>query len=275
MKLKALISLFLSTPMMLHAQEQGSSHDSTSSQHSSKQLSGVTVSTSSQRLREHVESTQMGKVDLPLKMLLKTPSIGGEPDIIKALQLTPGVKRGTEGGIGMYVRGGGNDENLVLMDGAPVYNSGHLLGFFSVFNSSALKDVQLYKSSFPAQYGGRLSSVLDVRTKEGSLEEYHASGSIGLISSSLSLSGPIIKNKLSGIVSARRTYIDKVYRYIPYHFYDINSKLSFVADNRNHFYLNSYVGDDVLAMTNTSKDSAGQAFDVKSGMKLGNITGIM
>ncbi len=235
-------------------------------------LGEVTVTAGSQRLREHVASAKMGRIDLPVALLLKTPAIGGEPDIIKALQLTPGVKRGSEGGIGMYVRGGGNDENLILLDGAPVYNAGHLLGFFSVFNAASLKDVQLYKSSFPAQYGGRLSSVLDVRTKEGSLEDFKASGSIGLISSSLSLSGPIVKGRLAGIISARRTYIDKVFRYIPYHFYDLNAKLTYVADAHNRIYLSTYTGDDLLSMSNSSKDSAGGDMALKSGMKLGNTT---
>jgi hypothetical protein len=217
----------------------------------------------------------MGRIDLPVSMLLKTPAIGGEPDVIKALQLTPGVKRGTEGGIGMYVRGGGNDENLILLDGAPVYNAGHLLGFFSVFNAATLKDAQLYKSSFPAQYGGRLSSVLDVRTKDGKMDDYEATASIGLISSALSVSGPIIRNKLSGMLAVRRTYIDKVFTYIPYHFYDANVKLCYVSSPRDRIYLSSYSGDDVLNANNTIKDSTGAATQLQNKMKLGNLTGTL
>jgi hypothetical protein len=256
-----------------HQRISGDTARTTGASAAKNDLREVTVSASRQKLREHVAGTQMGRVDIPVALLLKTPAIGGEPDIIKALQLTPGVKRGTEGGIGMYVRGGGKDENLVLMDGAPVYNAGHLLGFFSVFNAASLKDAQLYKSSFPAQYGGRLSSVLDVRTKEGSLTDYRASASIGLISSSISLQGPIIKDKLSAIVSARRTYIDKVFKYIPYHFYDVNAKLTYVANSNNRFYLSSYKGDDLLRMSGASGKPDDSS--LQSGMKLGNTTGTL
>jgi hypothetical protein len=236
-----------------------------------KELAEVTVSSSARRQKEHVTNSQMGRVDLPVAMLLKTPAIAGEADVIKALQLTPGIKRGREGGIGMHVRGGGNDENLILLDGAPVYNAGHLLGFFSVFNGSSLKDVQLYKSSFPAQFGGRLSSVLDVRTKEGSLTDYNASANIGLISSSFSASGPIVKDKLAATISARRTYIDKVYTFIPYYFYDLNAKLTYVADKNNRIYLSTYTGKDQLSGYTSGKDSA-TSYSLRSAMNLGNTT---
>ncbi|WP_276131952.1 TonB-dependent receptor plug domain-containing protein [Polluticoccus soli] len=233
----------------------------------------VQITASGARLAKHVESTQMGKTEIPVSMLLKTPAIAGEPDIIKALQLTPGVKRGTEGNIGMFVRGGGNDENLILLDGAPVYNAGHLLGFFSIFNSSTLKDAQLYKSCFPAQYGGRLSSVLDVRTKEGSLADYKAAVSIGAIASSATVQGPILKDKLSFIVSGRRTYIDKVFSYIPYHFYDGNAKLTYVLDEKNRFYLSGYKGEDQLKTKPTSTDGYDQP--LKSNMHLGNESAVL
>jgi hypothetical protein len=270
---KALILLLLLTIIgKVNAQVSVSSTDSAVAKPKKNSLTEVTVSASSRRQKEHVESAQMGRIDIPLATLLKTAAIGGEPDVIKALQLTPGVKKGTEGGIGMYVRGGGNDENLILLDGAPVYNAGHLLGFFSVFNASSLKDVQLYKSSFPAQYGGRLSSVLDVRTKEGSLTDYKASASLGLISSTISLSGPIIKDKLSAIVSARRTYIDKVYKYIPYYFYDLNAKVTYVVDPRNRIYLSTYIGKDLLHSFTAERDST-TGYALRSGMKLGNTTG--
>jgi len=235
-------------------------------------LGEVTVAASDRKAKEYISNAQMGRVNLPVAMLLKAPAIGGEQDVIKALQLTPGVKRGTEGTVGMYVRGGGNDENLIMLDGAPVYNAGHLLGFFSVFNSASLQDVQLLKSAFPAQYGGRLSSVMDVTTKQGSLSEYSATASIGLISSAASVQGPILKDRLSGIVSARRTYVDKVFRYIPYHFYDLNAKLSFVADKRNRFYLSSYHGADVLRVQEAERESMGQK-ELQSGMNMGNTTG--
>jgi hypothetical protein len=201
----------------------------------------------------------------------RVPVMAGESDIIKALQLTPGVKRGTEGTIGMYVRGGGNDENLILLDGAPVYNAGHLLGFFSVFNTATLKDVQLYKSSFPVQYGGRLSSVLDVKTKEGSLTEYKGSASLGVISSAFSVQGPVVKDKLSIMLSGRRTYIDKVFKYIPYHFYDLNAKATYVVNSNNRLYLGVYKGDDVLKSP-SGNDTVSDAEQLKTGMKLGNQT---
>ena len=265
------MKLVLTLSLLLTAFAAGAQTDSAqTASRKNRELNEVSVSAGKRRLKEAVSSTQMGKVDLPVSLLLKAPAIAGEQDVIKALQLTPGVKRGTEGGIGMYVRGGGQDENLILMDGATVYNAGHLLGFFSVFNAAAVKDVQLYKSSFPAQYGGRLSSVLDVKTKEGSMTDYKATASIGLISSSASVSGPILKDKLSVSVAARRTYIDKVFRYIPYHFYDVNAKLSYVVNKHNRIYLSAYKGNDVLKMTTTdSSDGA----TVRSGMNLGNTIG--
>lgn len=236
-----------------------------------KSLGEVTVSASSGNMRRHIEGTQMGKLDIPLSMLSKAPSLAGEPDVIKALQLTPGVKRGSEGNIGMFVRGGGNDGNLILLDGAPVYNAGHLLGFFSVFNTAAVKDVDLYKSSFPAQYGGRLSSVLDIRTKEGCMTDYKASAGIGLISSSLAVQGPIVNDKLSFMVAGRRTYIDKVFKYVPYYFYDVNTKLTYIVNSRNRLYLSSYIGDDVLHATNMGGTSDKEQ-TVNTSMKLGNKT---
>lgn len=259
---------FLAVSLHSKAQEA----DSATMTRKDNSLNEVTISAIAQKAQEAVENTQMGKIDLPIKMLLKAPAIGGEQDVIKALQLTPGVKRGVEGGIGMYVRGGGNDENLILLDGATVYNAGHLLGFFSVFNAASLKDAQMYKSSFPAQYGGRLSSVLDVRTKDGSLTDYKASASIGLISSSVSIQGPILKNKLSAIASVRRTYIDKVFRYIPYHFYDGNAKLTYVATPQDRIYLSGYAGADVLKTSNGSKSVADTTGGIRSGMNLGNLT---
>lgn len=236
-----------------------------------KELQEVTVSGRQGNFKKQIESTQMGKLDIPVSLLAKAPSLAGEPDIIKALQLTPGVKRGTEGSIGMYVRGGGNDENLILLDGAPVYNAGHLLGFFSVFNTSSIKDVQLYKSCFPSQYGGRLSSVLDVKTKEGNLSDFQVNGSLGAIASALTVQGPILKDKLSFIVSGRRTYIDKVFKYIPYHFYDVNTKLTYVVNSKNRLYLSSYIGDDILK-TPSGQDTLPEQERFTTGMKLGNKT---
>lgn len=149
------------------------------------------------------ESSQMSVMTIPIKTVEKLPMLMGERDVIKALQLLPGVQSGSEGSSGLYVRGGGPDQNLILLDGVPVYNASHLFGFFSVFNNDAINSVDLIKGGFPAQYGGRLSSVIDIRMKEGHANEFHGKGSIGIISSKLMLEGPIIKNRVSFMVSAR------------------------------------------------------------------------
>ena len=155
-----------------------------------------------------VESTQMSAVEVSVEQIRNIPTIFGENDVIKALQLLPGVQGGTEGSAGMYVRGGGMDENLLLLDGVPVYNVNHMFGFFSVFNTDAVKNVTLYKGSFPARFGGRLSSVVDIRMKDGNEKKIQGSASIGLISSKFNLEGPIIKDRTTFNISARRTYID-------------------------------------------------------------------
>lgn len=239
---------------------------------SSHMLNELIVKSSNAKQKQFIESTQMGKVDISAATLLKVPAIAGEADIVKALQLTPGIKRGTEGSIGMYVRGGGNDENLILLDGVPIYNAGHLLGFFSVFNSITIKDVQLYKSSFPAQYGGRLSSVLDVRTKEASFNQPHAQLSIGTISSAANVQLPIIKDKVSLMLAGRRTYIDKVMKSVPYHFYDLNGKLSILLNAQNRFYISSYIGSDVLSAHNLDSKNTEQQKSIETAMNMGNRT---
>jgi len=147
-------------------------------------------------------------IDIPIEKFLKLPVIFGEADVLKVIQLLPGVQSGTEGSSGIYVRGGGPDQNLFLLDGVPVYNANHLFGFMSVFNPDAVKSVQLYKGGFPARYGERLSSVIDIRMKEGNEKELHGNFAVGLISSKVSLEGPIIKDKTSFVISARRTYYD-------------------------------------------------------------------
>lgn len=233
-----------------------------------KVLEQVTVSASSARMTDHVETAAMGKSNIPVSMLAKTVSIGGEPDVIKALQLTPGVKRGAEGNIHMHVRGGGGDENLVLLDGAPLYNVGHMLGFFSLFNTASVRDVQMYKSAFPSSYGGRLSSVMDVSTKNGSLTDYKASASISTIASSATVQGPVIKDRLSLIASYRRTYIDKVMKDIPYYFYDVNTKAMWVINSSNRLYAGVFAGDDILQI----REQKNHEFDttLKTNTHLGN-----
>lgn len=261
-----LFVLLIST--ILRAQEKDSLRFPETSQ--PQMLKEVSFSAAAGRIRDNIATTQMGRIDLPVTVLAKVPTIGGEPDIIKALQLTPGVKRGTEGGIGTYVRGGGKDENLMLLDGAPVYNAGHMLGFFSVFNTAALKEVQLYKSSFPSQYGGRLSSVMDITTKDGSMQTFRGNASLGLISSSMTVQGPVIKDKLSVMISGRRTYADKVFNYIPYYFYDLNAKINYKLNERDRLSLSIYKGSDVMDLKQSGRDSSKGEYTIKSSMKLGN-----
>lgn len=246
-----------------------------------RNLQNVIVSAEKYITKEEVHSTQMSVIKLRAKEIEKIPSIGGEVDLIKVAQLLPGVSRGGEGATGMHVRGGTNDQNLVLLDEATVYNIGHLFGFFSVFNNDAIRDITIIKGGFPAQYGGRLSSVLDVRMKEGDLQKWHGAGGIGLLSSRLTFNGPIIKDKLAIMVSGRRTYIDKVLRLtganLPYYFYDLNAKLSYKISRKDRLFFSTYVGDDVLDFNETvEEEDAENVNDIGNelnfGFKLGNIT---
>lgn len=235
-------------------------------------LKEVVVSAESNREKEQVRSAQMSSIYIPIEKIKNIPTIGGETDIIKVLQLMPGVKRGSEGQNTMFVRGGSGDDNLILLDEAVVYNVSHLGGFFSMFNNDALKEVTMYKGGFPAQYGGRLSSVMDIRTKDGNMQNFHADGGIGLLSSHLTLQGPILKDKMSFIFSGRRSYIDKVFKLanngknvLPYHFYDFNGKLNYKLSDKNRLYLSTYYGDDVL----------GVGGDLGGGTYLGNAIGTL
>ena len=176
-------------------------------------------------------ATQMGAVEIPMAQIKNTPSILGEADVMKTIQLMPGVQAGVDGSAGLYIRGGSPDQNLILLDGTPVYNVDHLFGFFSVFTPEAVKKVTLFKSSFPARFGGRLSSVIDVRTNDGDMQKYHGTFSIGLLTSKINLEGPIIKGKTSFNISARRSYLDLLAKpFMPddekysYYFYDMNAK---------------------------------------------------
>ncbi|WP_373524438.1 carboxypeptidase-like regulatory domain-containing protein [Aquiflexum sp.] len=202
------------------------------------------------------ESTQMGTVNVPLRDIKNLPALMGEVDIFKVIQLLPGVQSGSEGASGLYVRGGSPDQNLVLLDGVPVYNATHLFGFFSVFNADAINNVELIKGGFPARYGGRLSSVIDITMKEGNMKKFQGEGSVGLIASKLTLEGPIVKDKTSFLLSARRTYLDLIARPIirkstggqedvGYYFYDVNAKVNHIFNQKNRLYLSYYGGDDV------------------------------
>jgi TonB dependent receptor/CarboxypepD_reg-like domain/TonB-dependent Receptor Plug Domain len=207
------------------------------------------------RAEDHnVQSTEMGIITTPIEVIKKAPALFGEVDVLKALQLLPGVKA-SEGGSGFYVRGGGPDQNLILLDEAVVYNPGHLLGFFSVFNADAIKNTTLVKGSMPAYYGGRLSSVVDIQMKEGNNKNFGVEGGIGLIASRLTVEGPIVKEKSSFIVSARRTYVlDLLQPYINgtefkgtnYYFYDVNLKANHTFSEKDRVYLSAYFGRDVL-----------------------------
>jgi CarboxypepD_reg-like domain/TonB-dependent Receptor Plug Domain len=241
----------------------------------------ITVKAKAKTVKQHVQSTEMGKIDISMNTIKKMPTIFGENDVLKVMQLMPGIKRGAEGSIGMYVRGGGTDENLIQLDEATVYNAGHLLGFFSVFNSAALKDVSFYKGGFPSQYGGRLSSIMDIRMKEGNSNSWQTEGSLGLISSNLTVQGPIVKNKVSFMLSGRRTYIDKVFKAVgftlPYYFYDANAKLNWNISKRDKIFASAYFGNDVLkysldgsAANDTSNST--NSLDLKTASYIGNFT---
>lgn len=211
----------------------------------------------------NVESNDMGRVELGIEQIRSIPAFMGEVDVIKAIQLLPGVSSVGEGNSGFYVRGGGPDQNLVLLDEAIVYNTGHLFGFFSVFNPDAIKTTSLYKGGMPAEYGGRLSSVLDVQMKDGSDQAFKVDGGIGLIASRLTLQGPIVKNKASFLISGRRTYaldlaqpiINKSeYAGTNYFFYDFNAKLSYRFSDSDRLYLSGYFGRDVFAFKSQQRD---------------------
>ncbi len=242
-----------------------------------------------------IESTTMGANEIPMAQIKNTPSILGEADLLKTIQLMPGVQAGMEGFSGMYVRGGGPDQNLVLLDGIPVYNADHLLGVFSIFTPEAVKNVTLFKSSFPARYGGRLSSIVDVRTNDGDMKKYHGAISIGLLTDKLHIEGPIIKGKTSFSLSARAMptaffknlivdkdddspnvhYADKY----NYYFYDMNAKLNHKFNDRSRLFLGFYRGKDHYHY-DSREDYPGNSsnidtryYDNKNHLNWGNIIG--
>ena len=206
---------------------------------------------------KNLSTAQMGTETLSIKQIDKLPVLFGEKDVMKTIQLLPGIKSNGEGSSGFSVRGGATDQNLILLDEAPVYNASHLLGFFSTFNSDALKDASIIKGNSPAQYGGRLSSVLDVKMKDGNNKDYNVNGGIGLISSRLSVEGPIQKEKSSFIVSGRRTYADVFlkatddFKDSKLYFYDLNLKANYQINDNNRLYLSGYFGRDVLGLGDT------------------------
>ncbi|MBN8682362.1 MAG: TonB-dependent receptor [Chitinophagales bacterium] len=244
-----------------------------------------------QRYERIEERAQMSRIDIPIEQIKNVPALLGEKDVLRALQLLPGVSGGGEGQSGIYVRGGGPDQNLILLDGVPVYNASHLFGFFSVFNADAIKDVSLIKGGFPARYGGRLSSVIEINMKEGNENEFHGEGSIGIVASKLTLEGPIKKGRSSFIVSGRRTYIDLLARPIiksafrsdggegvaGYFFDDVNAKVNYRLSNKDRLYLSFYGGNDDFYLRFTEKSGSANSVNryedkFSNGLGWGNRT---
>ncbi|MBC7554057.1 MAG: TonB-dependent receptor [Taibaiella sp.] len=226
------------------------------------------------------ERTQMSSINLSIQTIKSLPAFLGEPDIMKAIQLLPGIQGGNEGTSGLYVRGGSPDQNLILLDGVPVYNASHLFGFFSVFNTDAIRSVEVIKGGFPARYGGRLSSVIDINMKEGDKNKIHGEGGLGLIASRLTLEGPIQKGKSSFMVSGRRTYVDVLAKPFMkgdnkggYYFYDLNGKVNFTLGKKDHLYASGYFGNDKFYFSNVNNDATSPS-SFSGGLQWGNITGV-
>ena len=253
--------------------------------HTHSELDEVTIV--GNRLDLGVRGSQMSAVDIPIAQIKAVPAMFGETDVLKVLQLLPGVQSGTEGSAGLYVRGGSPDENLMLLDGVPVYNVNHMFGFFSAFNPDAIKNVTLYKGSFPAHYAGRLSSVVDVRMKEGDMHHFHGNVHVGAVSSKFSFEGPLWKGKTSFNISGRRTYSDLFTNaalwYMThiqddetnygagYYFYDLNVKVNHKFSDRDRLYLSHYMGDDEIYFSITEADTKEYRNDSRLSWKWGNI----
>lgn len=239
-----------------------------------------TVEISAEQQERISDNTQMSKISIPVEQIKQIPALLGEKDVLKVLQLMPGVQKGQEGSSGFYVRGGGPDQNLIILDDATVYNAFHLFGFFSLFNGDALKSVELTKGGFPARYGGRLSSVLEMQMKDGDRQTYRAEAGIGLISSRFTAEGPLKKGKSSFLVSGRRTYIDILSRpFQPadskfgYFFYDFNTKLNYEIDSKNTIYLSGYFGRDKFYTQFNNDGGSGQSSE--ASLYWGNATGTL
>ncbi len=229
-------------------------------------------------------SAQMGAIEIPIAQIKSAPTLFGEQDVLKSLQLLPGVQAGSEGSAGVYVRGGGQDENLMLLDGVPIYNVNHMMGFFSAFNPDAIKNITLFKGNFPARFSSRLSSVIDVRTKDGDMYAYHGNVSVGVISSKVNIEGPIWKGRTSFNVSLRRTYSDLLTTpamvlitksefedgraYGGYYFYDLNAKITHKFSDRDRLFLSLYMGDDEVYVNVRERMSQGSDWREEMRMKM-------
>lgn len=243
---------------------------------------GEVVVKASKTQKKVSQEVQMSTIEIPIKTIKDIPALMGEKDVLKVLQLMPGIQSGSEGQSGLYVRGGGPDQNLIILDGATVYNAQHLFGFFSLFNGDALRSVELVKGGFPAEYGGRLSSVIDMNMKDGNKEKYTGELGIGIISSKGVLEGPFAKGKGSFIVSGRRTYIDALTQPIilalnngnggGYYFYDFNAKANYEIDEKNKVYLSGYFGRDKFYL-NVKESFDNQSYKNKVNFGWGNATG--
>lgn len=241
-----------------------------------KLTSSQEIIISGKRRDANVKNAQMGVIDLSIEQIRSAPAFLGEIDLLKTIQLLPGVRNAGEGSAGIYVRGGGPDQNLIMLDDAVVYNTGHLFGFFSIFNADAIKSTSLIKGGMPAQYGGRLSSVLDISMKDGNDKNFQVDGGLGLIASRISVQGPIKREKASFIFSARRTYADALakpfvkasspYKGSGYYFYDFNAKVNYKFSDRDRLYLSGYFGKDKFDFLNGKR-----SLDV--GVIWGNTTG--
>jgi len=223
----------------------------------------------------NTQSADVGRIDVNIETIKSLPALFGEVDILKAIQLLPGIQSSGEGNSGFYVRGGGPDQNLILLDNATVYNASHLFGFFSVFNADAISNVDIYKGSMPARYGGRISSVLDIGLREGNMREHKLTGGIGLISSRLTAEGPLEKDRSSYIISGRRTYIDVLTKPFVdntpaagsgYHFYDLNMKVNHRISDKDQIFMSGYFGRDVFSYASTESN-------ISSSIAWGNATG--
>lgn len=232
------------------------------------------------RKESGIQATRMGAIEIPMNLLKNTPTLFGEADVLKTIQLMPGVQSGVEGFSGIYVRGGGPDENLLLLDGISLYNAEHLLGLFSIFQPEAVKKVTLFKGSFPARYGGRTSSIIDVRTNDGNLQETHGTIGVGLLSDKFHIEGPVFKGKMTYSVSARGMHtilFDPLIRSARnpanYYFYDLNGKLTHKFSDRDRLFLNMYNGQDIFYFKDKEAESAktgNLSWDDKTRISWGN-----
>lgn len=223
---------------------------------------------------EKIEKSQMSSISLKPKDINLLPSLIGEPDPIKVAQLLPGISKGVEGSSDMFVRGGDADQNLVLLDGSTVYNTGHLFGFMSVFNPDAIGEVTMMNGAFPAYYGGRLSSILDITTDEEMSDSSIIKGSVGIVSSRFTVKKPLLKKKMSVLLAARRTYIDQVLKVVnaevqlPYYFYDVNGRINYNLNEKNKLYLSAYYGADILDLSRSRREEEDSNF--QSNFNLAN-----